>query len=228
MSWIRLPNGELIYKTNQFEDQLKNEFAKIKGWSLIERAEKFCIQGAMTKKEDREFYTYQVQEIQKHFDCKDKISEELKENFFTYDNAKSEISDWLNSFCSTHTNVFIGTTITQRQKNTITRLDSDLGVSDKSFYLFQTKDIKGLVDSSSVIIGAYNIEIDKLLAVVGTLDNFYIVFTNGLAYGVCTIKEKGKEIVQIEVVSHSQIEERILELMQEREQKGYQKKKGTE
>ena len=75
MSWIRLPNGELIYKTNQFEDQLKNEFAKIKGWSLIERAEKFCIQGAMTKKEDREFYTYQVQEIQKHFDCKDKISE---------------------------------------------------------------------------------------------------------------------------------------------------------
>lgn len=201
MPWIRLRNNRLLYLTKEVKGKLMTEFANLQGWNLLERAEKFYVEGGSSKKEDKAFYDFQEQRILQHFAAKDEVYEELNENHFFANKAKEEIHDWIYAFCSTHNNVWLG----RKNKFGVFYFPSSILIDlsttyGNSFYLFQTQEVKSFCSVKTEITGAYRIDVDTLVAIIGTLDRFYLCFENDLIYNIRTITSLKKQIVQIETL----------------------------
>lgn len=200
MPWIRLRNNRLLYLTKEYKGQLMTDFANLQGWNQMEMAEKFYIEGGSSKKEDQAFYDFQEQRILQHFADKDKVYEDLNINYFFDDKAKKEIYDWLHAFCQTHNNVRLGKKKSS-QFYIPNRVDIDLSiVYGNSFYLFQTQEVKNICNVITEITGAYGIDVDTLVAIIGSLDSFSLYFENDLIYNIRAFTSLKKQIIQIEVL----------------------------
>lgn len=193
MPYIQLRDHSLVYIKNKVYSGFQKEFADCKGISMMD----FVFENKA------EFLLYLENQIWQHYQLKDSLYNELSYNSLVFTEAQSEIYEWIWAICGIYTNLFMG----KKKNNTFFEpayTDVNLSVTyGEKFYLISVNDLK----TKKVISGAFRIEVEKILGIFGKIEDFCIVFSNGITYHIySSFVHKKTRLATIEVIQDSKME----------------------
>ncbi len=184
MGWTKLRDNRLIYIDREAEGKLHNAFCtvkKINPMDLILKNDKI----------KKEYYSFVEGEVWFHIEAYDNQGKHYINQYYQFEDAQKEIYEWLWAFCETHRNYKLG-----KEKDGIyyvpANVDIDLSTSFGSkFYLLGSNQVKNGLRTQEYFSDIYTIDLAKLVAISGSLNQFMLLFQDGLIYNVEDSVETG-------------------------------------